>query len=196
MTGITGTIGTIGTIGLVATLFAPLCVFPAAAGAAAVAAPVPAPTPAAKLPPAVAHEMSDAIVAVNKALGLESWPQHGAQPCVDRGGEGTTAKDVSAADVRRCAEAALGTGFTGVGKSYSLAILMSPVGPITAIAIGAADAAGWGAYSCDPGRKCAPTKMQPGSKWGQRLLDRQKKACADDTAVWLPAAGRVCPPAP
>lgn len=151
-----------------------------------------APAPVAKLPAAVAHEMSEAIVAVNKALGLESWPLHGAQPCVDRGGEGTMAKDVSPTDTRRCAEAALAAGFPALGKSYALAILMSPVGPVTAIAIGTADAAGWGGYSCDPGRKCLPTKLQAGSKWGQRLLDRRQKACADGTTVWLPAAAHLC----
>jgi hypothetical protein len=153
------------------------------------------PGPAAKLPPAVAHEMSDAIVAVNKALGLESWPLHGATPCVDRGGEGTMAKDVSAADTRRCGEAALTGELAGLGKTYAIAVLMAEPGPITAIALGMGDAAGWGAYSCDPGRKCPPTKVQPGSKWGQRMVDRQQKACADSATVWFPAAARVCPAA-
>ena len=57
--------------------------------AASAASPAPG-----KLAPAVSKEMTEAIVAVNKALGLESWPMHGAEPCVDRGGQGITAKDV------------------------------------------------------------------------------------------------------
>jgi hypothetical protein len=148
--------------------------------------------PVAKVPPPTAQEMSAAIVAVNKALGLESWPNHGAHPCVDRGGEGTMGKDVSAADTRRCAEAALASGFPLLGKSYALAIAMTAYGPSTVIALGMADAAGFGAYSCDPGRKCLPTKIQPSTKWGKRLGERQVKACAETETVWLPAAARVC----
>ena len=64
-----------------------------AEGAAAKAAPAAGPG---KLAPAVATEMTESIVAVNKALGLESWPSHGATPCVDRGGQGITAKSVTA----------------------------------------------------------------------------------------------------
>jgi hypothetical protein len=157
------------------------------------AAPAPA-SPVAKLPPAVAQEMAAAIVAVNKALGLESWPAHGAVPCVDRGGEGTMAKDVSAADTRRCVDAALASGFPLLGKSYALAVSMTSYGPSTVIAVGTADAAGFGAYSCDPGRKCLPTKMQASTKWGKRLLERQQKACAETETVWFPANGRVCVP--
>src|SRR3569623_1180292 len=85
--------------------------------------------PAAKVPAALGQEMADAIVAVNKALGLESWPAHGAQPCVDRGGEGSLTKDVSADDTRRCAGEALSKGFPELGKGYALAILMTPGGP-------------------------------------------------------------------
>ena len=149
--------------------------------------------PVAKVPPALGQEMSEAIVAVNKALGLESWPQHGAQPCVDRGGEGTMAKDVTAADVRRCAGEALAKGFPQLGKGYALAILMAPVGPSTVIALGTTEADGFGAYSCDPGKKCLPTKMQARTKWGKRLLDRQQQACGAADTVWFPAEARVCP---
>jgi len=170
---------------------------PAAVPPPPVPAPATAPTPSApvvKVPPAVAQEMAAAIVAVNKALGLESWPAHGAAPCVDRGGEGTMAKDVSAADTRRCAEGALASGFPSLGKSYALAIAMTSFGPSTIIAVGTGDAAGFGAYSCDPGRKCLPTKMQASTKWGKRLLDRQQKACAETETLWVPAAVRLCAP--
>src|SRR5262245_15636824 len=99
-------------------------------------------TPA-KLSPDVAKEMAEAIVSVNKALGLESWPNHGAQPCIDRGGQGIQAKDVSAEDARKCAASAVEKGFPELGKSYSLAILMAPIGPFTVVALGTGDAAGW-----------------------------------------------------
>jgi len=149
-----------------------------------------------KLPAPVAQEMSEAVVAVNKALGLESWPLHGAPPCVDRGGEGTTAKDVSGDETRRCAGEALTKGFPQLGKSYALAIMMTAVGPSTVVAIGLGDADGFGAYSCDPGRKCPPTKIQATTKWGKRLVERQQKACAAPDTVWLPTLARVCAKAP
>ncbi|HEX2656628.1 MAG TPA: hypothetical protein VHU40_00080, partial [Polyangia bacterium] len=60
------------------------------------------------------------------------------------------------------------------------------------IAVGTGDAAGFGAYSCDPGRKCLPTKMQASSKWGKRLLERQQKACAEAETLWFPASVRLC----
>lgn len=153
-----------------------------------------APAPAAKLAPATAKEMADAIVAVNKALGLESWPMHGAQPCIDRGGQGITAKDVTPEQTQKCAASALEKGFPELGKGYVLAILMASIGPATVIAVGTGDAgAGWGAYSCDPGRACKPIKLDAGNKWGKRLTERRAKACADSATVWLPAGQRVCP---
>jgi len=167
---------------------------PPADGPPPPAAPATPPAPVTKVPAAVAQEMAAAIVAVNKALGLESWPAHGVAPCVDRGGEGTMAKDVSAAETRRCAEGALASGFPSLGKSYALAITMTSFGPSTVVALGTGDAAGFGAYSCDPGRKCLPTKMQATTKWGKRLLERQQKACAETETVWLPAATRLCAP--
>jgi hypothetical protein len=158
--------------------------------------PTPAPNPkapaAAKLPPAVAKEMADAIVAVNKALGLESWPAQGVKPCIDRGGQGVLAKNVSADDARKCAAAALEKGFPELGKSYALAILMSEIGPVTVIALGTGDANGWGAYSCDPKRTCKPMKINPANKWGKRLDERRVKACGDATTVWLPGGQRTC----
>jgi hypothetical protein len=149
-------------------------------------------TPPGKVPHGASKEMADAIVAVNKALGLESWPQHGVKPCIDRGGQGITAKDVTPEDARKCAEAAVAKGFPGLGKSYVLAILVASIGPVTAIALGTGDLTGWGAYTCDPARMCAAMKMNLANKWGRRLVDRQVKACAEVATLWLPAGQRVC----
>src|SRR4051812_29770189 len=78
---------------------------------------VAAQPPAAKVPAELGREMAEAIMAANKALGLESWPAQGVEPCVDRGGEGTASKDVTAAETRRCAEKALGgDDFPNLGK--------------------------------------------------------------------------------
>jgi hypothetical protein len=77
---------------------------------------------------------------------------------------------VTPEDARRCAEAAVAKGFHGLGKSYVLAILVASIGPVTAIALGTGDLAGWGAYSCDPARTCAAMKMNPANKWGKRLV--------------------------
>jgi hypothetical protein len=161
-----------------------LVLFLAAAGAGAAPA---------KLPPPVAKEMAESVVAVDKALGLESWPAHGDKPCVDRGGLGATIKDVSVEDARKCAGSAIEKGFPELGKSYRLAVLMASIGPVTVVAVGTADTTrGWGAYSCDPGRKCPPTKMEPDKKWGKRLIDWQAKACAAPETIWLPAGQRAC----
>ena len=149
-----------------------------------------------KVPPEAAREMAEAVIAVNKALGLESWPSQGAVPCVDRGGEGSLAKDVTAADTRRCTEQAVASGFPQLGRTYALAVPMSAIGPITVLALGMAEAAGFAAYSCDPGRKCLPTRIQPGTKWGKRMVERQQKACAEAETLWFPAGARVCPGAP
>ena len=135
-------------------------------GAEGAAKAAPAAGPG-KLPPAVAKEMTESIVAVNKALGLESWPSHGATPCVDRGGQGITAKSVSPDDTRKCATTALEKNFPGLGKSYVLAIPMASLGPVTVIALGIGDNDGWGAYSCDPQRKCNPVKLSAASEVGQ-----------------------------
>ncbi len=120
---------------------------------ALVAAEAAAPAPG-KLAPAVSKEMTESIVAINKALGLESWTMRGAKPCVDRGGQGITAKDVSADDTRKCAATAIEKGFPELGKSYVLAIPMAAVGPVTVLAFGIGSSEGWAAYSCDPERKC------------------------------------------
>jgi hypothetical protein len=176
-----------------------LLVAEAAPAAAPAPAPVPAPAaPAAagKLAPDVSKQMMESIVAVNKALGLESWPMHGAQPCVDRGGQGITAKDVTPAETRKCAATAISNGFPNLGKSYVLAIPMTEIGPVTVIALGIGDSAGWGAYSCDPERKCTPVKVGAASKWGKRMAERQAKACGEATTLWFPENGRTCAGAP
>jgi hypothetical protein len=155
-------------------------------------ATTPAPSNA-KLPPAVGQEMQDAIVAVNKSLGLESWPAHGVKPCIDRGGQGVLAKDVTPDDARKCATAAVAKGMPELGKSYVLAVLMGEIGPVTVIALGTGAQAGWGAYSCDPTRACKPMKINPANKWGKRLDERRTKACTDATTIWLPAGQKECP---
>ena len=164
----------------------------AAEGAAA----KPAPAGSGKLSPAVSKEMTESIIAVNKVLGLESWPSHGATPCVDRGGQGITAKSVTAEDTRKCATTALDKKFPELGKSYVLAIPMVSLGPMTVIALGIGSNEGWAAYSCDPERKCLPVKLSAPSKWGKRMAERQAKACADTATLWFPAEQRACPGAP
>jgi len=146
-----------------------------------------------RLAPEVSKEMMAAIVATSKALGLESWPMHNFKPCVDRGGQGITAKDVSAADTRACAGSAIEKGFPELGKSYVLAIPMADVGPVTVMAIGIGDSEGWAAYSCDPERKCLPVKLGANNKWGKRMADRQASACGASTTLWFPADKRACP---
>ena len=148
--------------------------------------------PAAKLDTHVAREMTDAIVAVNKALGLESWTVRGQEPCVDRGGLEATAKDVKADDARRCAESAVAHGLPGLGKDYVLGMPMADIGPVTVFAIGIDAADGFGAYSCDPSRKCAPTKLTATSKQAKRLAERYQRACASSKTIWLPARENVC----
>jgi hypothetical protein len=150
------------------------------------------PAAAGKLAPEIAKEMADAIIAINKSLGLESWPAHGVKPCIDRGGQGILAKDVTPEDARKCATAAVEKGLPGLGKSYVVAILMGAIGPVTVIALGTGEQDGWGAYSCDPTRACKPMKINPGNKWGKRLDERRTKACGDATTIWLPAGQKAC----
>jgi hypothetical protein len=116
------------------------------------------------------------------------------KPCIDRGGQGVLAKDVTPDDARRCATAAVAKGMPELGKSYVLAILMGEIGPVTVIALGAGEQAGWGAYSCDPARACKPMKINPANKWGKRLDERRAKACTDATTIWLPADQKACEP--
>jgi hypothetical protein len=159
---------------------------------AAPAAAKAVPTAPGKLAPEVSTQMTESIVAVNKALGLESWPSHGATPCVDRGGQGLTSKDVSADDTRKCATTALGNKFPELGKSFVLAIPMVQLGPVTVIALGLGDNSDWGAYSCDPQRQCKPVKLSAPSKWGKRVSERKAKACSEATTLWFPPDQKAC----
>ena len=145
-----------------------------------------------KLSSDVSKEMMEAIVATNKSLGLESWPMHNVKPCIDRGGQGITAKDVTPEETRKCAAAAVEKGFPELGKSYVLAIPMADVGPVTVLAIGIGGSEGWGAYSCDPDRKCLPVKVGAPNKWGKRVAERIAKACSETTTLWLPTDKRAC----
>jgi len=151
------------------------------------------PTAPGKLAPETSRQMQAAIVAVNKALGLESWPMHNIKPCVDRGGQGITAKDITPEETRKCAETAIASGFPELGKSFVLAIPMAPIGPVTVLALGIGDSAAWAAYSCDPDRKCLPVKLGGTAKWSKRITERQQKACSEATTLWFPADQKACP---
>jgi hypothetical protein len=148
--------------------------------------------PAAKLEAAVGKEMAEAIVTLNKALGLETWPSRGEKPCIDRGGLEALAKDVGPEETRQCASTAIAKGFPGLGVDYVLGIPMADIGPVTVFAIGIADSDGWGAYSCDPSRKCGPTKLTAASKQAKRLVERYRRACSDPNTVWFPSRENVC----
>jgi hypothetical protein len=149
-------------------------------------------SPATKLQPEVGKEMTAAIVAINKVLGLESWTLEGEESCVDRGGLEATAKDVSADDARRCAASAIEKGFPNLGKAYTVGIPMAGIGPVTVFAIGQDSAEGWGAYSCDPSRKCGPTRLDAGSKQAKRLAERRRRACESPKTLWFPSRDAVC----
>jgi hypothetical protein len=148
--------------------------------------------PPAKLDVSVKKEMTAAIVAVNKALGLETWVAHGEKPCVDRGGLEAMVKDVGPEETRQCASTAIATGFPGLGHDYVLGIPMADIGPVTVFAVGIGDADGWGAYSCDPSRRCNPTKLTSTSKQAKRLVERYHRACQDPKTVWFPKRDTVC----
>jgi hypothetical protein len=137
--------------------------------------------------------MTAIVVAINKALGLESWTSEGQEPCVDRGGLEATAKNVDAQDARVCAASAIESGFPNLGREYFVGIPMADIGPVTVFAVGQNDAGGWGAYSCDPARKCPPTKLSAGSKQAKRLADRYRRACQDARTLWFPSRDGACP---
>jgi hypothetical protein len=164
--------------------------------AAVVMAAATAGAPVGKLQPEVSKEMMAAIVSVNKALGLESWPMHDVKPCIDRGGQGITAKEVTSDETRKCAASSIEKGFPELGKSYVLAIPMAEIGPVTVLAIGIGDSQGWGAYSCDPDRKCLPVKVGGTAKWSKRIAERLARACSEPTTLWFPADKRACPDSP
>jgi hypothetical protein len=146
-----------------------------------------------KLAPEVSKQMMASIISVSKALGLESWPMRNVQPCVDRGGQGITAKDVTPEETRKCTDAAVASGFPELGKSFVLAVPMTSVGPVTVLALGIGDSTGWAAYSCDPERKCLPVKIGGEAKWSKRMAERQAKACDESTTLWFPTDKKSCP---
>lgn len=118
---------------------------------------------------------------------------HNIKPCIDRGGQGITAKEVTPEQTRTCAESAIASGFPELGKSFVLAIPMASIGPVTVLALGIGDSAVWGAYSCDPDRKCLPVKIGGTAKWSKRMAERQQKACSEATTLWFPADKKACP---
>jgi hypothetical protein len=67
---------------------------------------------------------------------------------------------------------------------------------VTVFAVGVGDSEGWGAYSCDPTRKCAPTKLSAASKQAKRLVERYHRACSNPNTVWFPNRERVCADTP
>jgi hypothetical protein len=134
--------------------------------------------------PKAGKEMAQALEAINKSLGLESWPK----PHCLKWGYG---HEITPAEVRACADQALkGATLPELGQSYVIAILMSAVGPQTVIAI-ATDAPGWAVLSCDPGKPCPPRHAGE-DKMGKRVVDRTERACKQDTTIWYPEK-RGCP---
>jgi hypothetical protein len=69
---------------------------------------------------------------------------------------------------------------------------MADIGPVTVFAVGIEDSEGFGAYSCDPSKKCPPTRLTATSKQAKRLTERYQKACASAKSIWLPARENVC----
>src|SRR5207248_5284504 len=99
--------------------------------------------------PRAGKEMTAALAALNKALGLESYPP---PHCVNWG----VGHQITPEEVRGCAEKVLQKStYPQLGDGYVVAVLMSPVGPQTIIAL-ALDEPGWAVLSCDPGRPCPP----------------------------------------
>ncbi len=132
--------------------------------------------------PKAAKEMGQAVVAANKALGLESYPP---PHCLSWG----IGHEVTPDQVQRCATEAL-QGLSSLGKDFVLAVLMSQVGPQTVIAV-ALDAPGWVSLSCDPGKACPPRHAGT-DKMGKRVVDRLDRACKNATTLWFPER-KGCP---
>ena len=134
--------------------------------------------------PKAAKEMAAAVEAVNKQLGLESYPP----PHCLKWGFG---HQITVEEVRGCVELALkSAGGSELGKSYVIAVLMSEVGPQTVVAL-SLDAPGWAALSCDPGKPCPPRHAGT-DKLGKRVVDRSERACKGATTVWFPER-KGCP---
>jgi hypothetical protein len=126
--------------------------------------------------PKAAKEMAQALEAINKSLGLESFPP---PHCLKRSMD----HEITAAEVKSCGDAAL-HGFAALGKDYVVAVLMAAVGPQTVIVI-ALDAPNWVVLSCDPGKPCPP-RHAGSDKMGKRVVDRLERACKNATTVWFP----------
>ena len=134
--------------------------------------------------PKSGKEMNEALVSLNKSLGLESYPP----PHCLKWGYG---HQITVEEVKTCAGNALKEApLPELGKSYVVAILMSAVGPQTMIAV-ALDVPGWAVLSCDPGKPCPPRHAGT-DKMGKRVVDRLERACKSDTTVWIPEK-RGCP---
>jgi hypothetical protein len=132
--------------------------------------------------PKAGKEMAQAIEAINKSLGLESYPEpHCLKRSIDH--------QITPEEVKKCGEAAL-HDFSALGKDYVIAVLMAAVGPQTVIVI-ALDAPGWVTLSCDPGKPCPPRHAGT-DKMGKRVVDRLDRACKNTTTVWFPEK-KGCP---
>jgi hypothetical protein len=134
--------------------------------------------------PKAGKEMAQAVEAVNRALGLESYPP---PHCLAWG----FGHQITVEEVRGCVDKALAAStLPELGKSYVLAVLMAPVGPQTLIAI-SLDAPGWAVLSCDPGKPCPP-RHAGSDKMGKRVVDRTERACKGDKTIWIPEK-KGCP---
>jgi hypothetical protein len=137
-------------------------------------------------PPKAGKEMTAALEALNKALGLESHPP---PHCVNWG----VGHQITVDEVRGCAEKALPKSvYPQLGEAYVVAVLMSAVGPQTVLAL-ALDEPGWAVLSCDPGRPCPPRRAGV-DKMGKRVVDRTERACKSETTLWFPEK-KGCPAA-
>lgn len=134
--------------------------------------------------PKAGKEMTAAVEAVNKQLGLESFPP---PHCLSWG----IGHKITVDEVRKCADQALKSlELPELGKSFVVAVLMAEIGPQTVIAI-ALDTPGWAVLSCDPGKPCPP-RHAGGDKMGKRVVDRTARACKSDTTLWFPEK-KGCP---
>ena len=167
------------------------------------AVPSPVDRTAGKLAATVSKEMTEAIVALNKTLGLESWPARGVQPCLDRGGQGIEAKEVDARgheEVRRLDDR---QGIPWVGQELRArdpdGLDRSHHGDRVR---DRAQNVGWAAYSCDPERKCLPVKLsahQSGaSAWpsGSRRPAPTRPRCGSPRGRAAPEEERARGPSP
>jgi hypothetical protein len=123
-------------------------------------------------------EMLKALHLLDQSFGLESMPP---PHCLKWG----YAHLITPDEVKACAKQALdGQALPGLGTKYVLATIMAEIGPQTVIAI-SVDPTDWVMLSCDPGRPCPPRRPGP-DKYGQRVVDAVKRACAKSTTVWIP----------